>query len=462
MSALIARASIYEIEASRNRAIDLFAQAWDLVDEAHKAARAAAPSGTFSLPTLAPSDNRHTRGRVDVLDSATKTLDRSIWSHLILATGLDTLMDKAERDAFRDQCEKDPPPATADNCFATMERLMGDRDLIFKRGIANAFSKLDRRFRSHDGFKVGARMVLSHVFGLEGWWNHHQRHDETLLDVERAFALLDGQTPPERDGGIIGAIKLAKADLAPFKAASFTAESPYFRVNVFKNGNAHIWFERPDLVDKVNLLLADYYGAALGAGADVAAKNHEPNRTPAKNFGFFETPAKVADRLLEEARVGTVDARNPAKMVLEPSAGRGALARPMLAAGHHVTCVEIQPRNADDLRALQGMNDVRCSDFFDLDPTRLGMFDAIVMNPPFDDQRDIDHVTHALRFLKPGGRLAAVMSAGVEFRDNAKARDFRAMVEARGGRFRDLPPGSFAESGTNVNTVILTIGGGRF
>lgn len=33
----------------------------------------------------------------------------------------------------------------------------------------------------------------------------------------------------------------------------------------------------------------------------------------------------------------------------------------------------------------------------------------------------------------------------------------RALVERHGGSFRDLPPGSFKESGTNVNTIILTM-----
>jgi hypothetical protein len=32
-----------------------------------------------------------------------------------------------------------------------------------------------------------------------------------------------------------------------------------------------------------------------------------------------------------------------------------------------------------------------------------------------------------------------------------------ALVERNGGSFRDLPPGSFRESGTMVNTVILTM-----
>jgi hypothetical protein len=58
---------------------------------------------------------------------------------------------------------------------------------------------------------------------------------------------------------------------------------------------------------------------------------------------------------------------------------------------------------------------------------------------------------------RKGGRLVAIMSAGAGFRENAKALKFRAEVEKRGGKFHDLPAGSFASVGTMVNTVMLVI-----
>lgn len=47
------------------------------------------------------------------------------------------------------------------------------------------------------------------------------------------------------------------------------------------------------------------------------------------------------------------------------------------------------------------------------------------------------------------------MSAGTEFRETRKAIAFRELIEAKKGVWRDLPAGSFAASGTYVNTVIL-------
>jgi 16S rRNA G1207 methylase RsmC len=79
------------------------------------------------------------------------------------------------------------------------------------------------------------------------------------------------------------------------------------------------------------------------------------------------------------------------------------------------------------------------------------------MNPPFSKGQDIQHVTHALGFLKPGGRLVAIMGAGVTFRQDKRATEFRELVQAMGGTIARLPEGSFKSSGTMVNTVIVVI-----
>ena len=84
-------------------------------------------------------------------------------------------------------------------------------------------------------------------------------------------------------------------------------------------------------------------------------------------------------------------------------------------------------------------------------------YDRVVMNPPFDRERDIDHVMHALKFLKPDGCLIAIMSAGTEFRETRKSVAFRELMDKMGAKWRDLPPGSFASVGTNCNTIMLRV-----
>jgi 16S rRNA G1207 methylase RsmC len=64
-------------------------------------------------------------------------------------------------------------------------------------------------------------------------------------------------------------------------------------------------------------------------------------------------------------------------------------------------------------------------DFLTFSPDVTGLYDRVVMNPPFDRERDIDHVLHALKFLKEDGFLTAIVSAGTEFRETKKATAFR-------------------------------------
>ncbi len=85
------------------------------------------------------------------------------------------------------------------------------------------------------------------------------------------------------------------------------------------------------------------------------------------------------------------------------------------------------------------------------------IYDRVVMNPPFDRERDIDHVIHALKFLKPNGHLTAVMSAGAAFRDTKMSKAFRELMNSMGGTYRDLPAGSFASVGTYVNTIVIQV-----
>ena len=79
------------------------------------------------------------------------------------------------------------------------------------------------------------------------------------------------------------------------------------------------------------------------------------------------------------------------------------------------------------------------------------------MNPPFENLQDIDHVLHAFKFLKPGGRLVAVMSPGPFFRKDRKCQDFREWFDSLGGEAVDLPEGSFKESGSGINTKLVVI-----
>jgi predicted RNA methylase len=174
-------------------------------------------------------------------------------------------------------------------------------------------------------------------------------------------------------------------------------------------------------------------------------------RTIQQDFGCFYSPYPVVARLMALA-----DVRSGMR-VLEPSAGLGAIAYPCAASGALVDCYEIQQGNAAMLAmtAPHDLGSTKVADFLQIEPR--AEYDRVVMNPPFAKQADIKHVTHALKFLKPGGLLVSVMSASVAFRDNKLTQDFRDLIRVRGGDIEALDDGAFKESGTMVRTVIVTI-----
>lgn len=177
--------------------------------------------------------------------------------------------------------------------------------------------------------------------------------------------------------------------------------------------------------------------AALKSGVQVAVAPQ-----------LFPTPAALAERVVEAADI------RPGDSVLEPSAGTGALIE-ALPEGAEVQAVEVNYSLVSALTNRFPAVSVVQADFMQWESQQ--RFDKIIMNPPFANQQDIDHVTHALKFLKEGGKLVAIMSAGVEFRQDKKARGFRDMVERLGGTIERLPDDSFKESGTSVNTVLVEI-----
>ena len=120
-----------------------------------------------------------------------------------------------------------------------------------------------------------------------------------------------------------------------------------------------------------------------------------------------------------------------------------------------IDTVEIQPKRPAKVLALKNYR-VMGYDFLEWQPTDLCMT-ALLMNPPFERQADIDHVRKAYSLLAPDGVLVSVMSPSFEFRKDRKSTDFRAWLESVNASWEPLPEGSFKASGTGVGTRLVII-----
>jgi predicted RNA methylase len=452
MNQLITRASIADIARRRNAALTSFQRARHLEEEAKQQL---AEAGRM-LRAAAPMMSDFYLGKDDTARMDDRQyVDAKVWDSLVRSTELNHLMDKKAKDELRQQLLTDPPEFTEETAYSTIEKFAAEAGMIFRRGIALMFSALDRRFRSHSGWKIGSRVILSNAFSDYGGWNYHRDHRSTLQDIERTFLILDGRKPVADYDGIVGEIDRARMAQGFGSARQTEVQSEFYTARIFKNGNLHLWFKRDDLVTLANRMIGEYYGEVVPDGRvpeDEGGLN-EPKRDLAKNFGFFPTPDQLAEQIIDQACLYSPDKK---LSVLEPSAGTGQLSGRAVAKGAIVDCVEVQDSLSHALRSTGRYRRIFNCDFLLLNPTG-DLYDRIIMNPPFDGERDIDHVMHALKFLKDDGLLIAIMSAHTEFAESRKAAAFRDYIARLNGKFSDNPAGSFSSVGTNVNTLTLRV-----
>lgn len=404
-----------------------------------------------------------------------RKVDARVWSHVADLTGMRNLMDRTALEEFDKQLAGEVPEVTVDAIYATLEGFSEDARTIFLRGIARVFGDLDRRFKSHDAFKFNpkGRLIFRYIFDDYGHLRWDSWMHATLRDLERVFKIIDKSD----DVNYSDAVRALHDDRqGSWGRRQSEVETGYFRIKGFMNGNAHFWFKRPDLVDRVNLLLAEYYGEVIPDAytPDVDAVTPDDIKTvaglPSKDLQFYASPETVCELLVGDGLSWRREAsqRNPEgypreiPRVLEPSAGTGNIIRRVFAQDPdaEVVAVELHPERAAALRAMRGNVVVHERNFLRMtpDPT----FTHVFMNPPFYGTHWMEHVMHAFEFLAPGGILRAVLPITAELGESKKHDAFREWASERkiGWRsmFTDLPPESFKSSGTRINTVILELG----
>ena len=199
----------------------------------------------------------------------------------------------------------------------------------------------------------------------------------------------------------------------------------------------------------------------------------QTRRTAEQNdYQQFSTPAAYA------ALCAWVSGVGEGTRVLEPSAGTGALCTFALASGATVHANELSDRRADLLSVLlaeAGQDPVQTlarenADHLDAILPPAVRADVVLMNPPFSQTAGrlrtrrvptvgTDHVLGALRRLDAGGRLVAVLSAGVQ-RSKPTHRPFFEAVDAGPFRLRaDVEVGGavYRPYGTSVRTRLLIV-----
>jgi hypothetical protein len=155
---------------------------------------------------------------------------------------------------------------------------------------------------------------------------------------------------------------------------------------------------------------------------------------------FFPTPKNIATQMVDMASI------EPGMKVLEPSAGNGNIAEVIRETGVNPDVAEI----SGDLRSIleaKGFNVVG-NDFMNVEEK----YDRIVMNPPFSNNQDIDHLQHAYSLLNEGGKVISIIGEGAFFRQGGKETDFRTWLDDLGASVEELPAGTFKDANLLATT----------
>ncbi|EME0770697.1 DUF4942 domain-containing protein [Escherichia coli] len=198
------------------------------------------------------------------MKAITRNLDRSIWRDLMKKSGMLSLMDAQAREQWYNSLEKDDIPAVSEkNILSTFEQLHHSKGEVFERGVINVFKGLSWDFKSNNPCKFGKKIIATGLvkhdrwgFGLNWGWQR-----DRLADLERMLMLLDGKPVPDNRADVTRRL----SDHIHANRHSSRYEDEMFVIKYFQKGTAHIVFKRPELVDKLNDIIARHYPGALSA-----------------------------------------------------------------------------------------------------------------------------------------------------------------------------------------------------
>lgn len=193
----------------------------------------------------------------------TRNLDRSVWRDLMLKSGMISLMDAQARDEWHKNLEEgELPEISEENILATFEHLHHSKGEVFERGVVNVFKGLSWDYKTNSPFSFGKKIIINNLVTHNRWGfslNWGWRRDQ-LTDLERMLFLLDGKPIPDNRSNVTTRLMEHIRD----HPGRQSYEDDFFSIRYFQKGTAHLTFKRPELIKKMNNIIAKHYPGMLG------------------------------------------------------------------------------------------------------------------------------------------------------------------------------------------------------
>ena len=198
------------------------------------------------------------------MKAITRNLDREIWRDLMQRSGMLSLMDAQARDTWYHSLEYDNFPEISEaNIWSTFEQLHQNKDEVFERGVINVFRGLSWNYKTNSPCKFGSKIIVNNLVRWDRWGLHliTGQQADRLADLERMLYLFSGKPIPDSRENII--IRLD--DHIRSVQGKVCYEDEMFNIRYFKKGSAHITFRKPELVDRLNDIIAKHYAGKVSS-----------------------------------------------------------------------------------------------------------------------------------------------------------------------------------------------------
>lgn len=192
-----------------------------------------------------------------------RNIDREIWGDLMQRSGMLALMDAQSRSEWYQNLENNSFPEISEaNILATFKQLHDSRSETFERGVVNVFKSLSWNYRTNCPCYFGRKIIVESVVRYDRWGFHFSRGSRSnqLVDLERMLHLLDGKPVPDNRADVASRFD---THVSQHGKSAEDYSDDYLSIRYYQKGSAHITFRRPDLVEKMNDIIAKHYPGML-------------------------------------------------------------------------------------------------------------------------------------------------------------------------------------------------------
>ena len=191
----------------------------------------------------------------DSLEQVMAQVKLDAWRVLMERLELRKLLSIARREELDKQLSdgKGLPDITLENVWGMFESAVSNVDRYMEEAVLEVFEFLrppSSKFKTNSEFEVGKRVVLKWYvepnYSRTGF-NVRYAYDARITALDNAFLRLDGK-------GIVSTYHGPTHDAIKGAGRDGVCETDYFKLRCCLNGNLHLEFKRPDLVQRLNAI----------------------------------------------------------------------------------------------------------------------------------------------------------------------------------------------------------------